>query len=108
MSRPHSINDEPLSNIPGRRVTIRSVRSLHGTLPDNNGIILGASPEIHKQNLSLFECLKTILFATKINFLLIFIPLGILSDMLHWPEVATFVLNFIAIIPLAKCKVQLG
>ncbi|KAG0337394.1 hypothetical protein BG000_005465 [Podila horticola] len=101
MSRPHSVNDEPLSNTPGRRVTIRSVRSLHGTLPNSNGIMLGG-PEVHKPELSILECLKTILFATKINFLLIFIPLGILSDFLHWPEATTFVLNFIAIIPLAK------
>lgn len=107
MSRPHSVNDEPLSNTPGRRVTIRSVRSLHGTLPNGNGIMLGG-PEVHRPELSLLECLKTILFATRINILLIFIPLGILSDLLHWPEAATFVLNFIAIIPLAKCKVQLG
>ncbi|KAF9304531.1 hypothetical protein BGZ74_001316 [Mortierella antarctica] len=103
MSRPHSVNDEPLSNTPGRRVTIRSVRSLHGTLPNGNGIMLGG-PEVHRPELSLLECLKTILFATRINILLIFIPLGILSDLLHWPEAATFVLNFIAIIPLAKCK----
>lgn len=107
MSRPHSVNDEPLSNTPGRRVTIRSVRSLHGTLPNSNGIMLGG-PEVHKPELSILECLKTILFATKINFLLIFIPLGILSDFLHWPEATTFVLNFIAIIPLAKCNTQLG
>ncbi|KAI8600537.1 calcium/proton exchanger [Dissophora ornata] len=67
----HNPSDEPLSNTPDRRVTIRS-------------------------------CLKTILLATKINVLLIFIPLGIIADKLHWPPVAIFVLNFIAIIPLAK------
>ncbi|KAI9235154.1 MAG: Sodium/calcium exchanger protein-domain-containing protein [Podila humilis] len=43
-----------------------------------------------------------VLFATKINVLLIFIPLGIIAHFLKWPEVAIFLLNFVAIIPLAK------
>ncbi|KAG0342705.1 hypothetical protein BG004_005606 [Podila humilis] len=103
MSRPHSVNDEPLSTTAGRRVTIRSVRSLAGTRPNGagNGFISLGEPEGHHQ-LSLGQCLKTILFATKINILLIFIPLGILSEHLHWSDAMTFSLNFIAIIPLAK------
>ncbi|KAF9431084.1 hypothetical protein BGZ94_009470 [Podila epigama] len=102
MSRPHSYSDEPLSNTPDRRVTVRSVRSLRGTLPNENAIRLGDVPETHHDNFTVLKGLKTILFATRINILLIFIPLGILSDLLHWSEVTTFVLNFIAIIPLAK------
>ncbi|TPX43252.1 hypothetical protein SeMB42_g04795 [Synchytrium endobioticum] len=41
------------------------------------------------------------LFTTKMNLLLAFIPLGILSGELNWPDYTTFFLNFFAIIPLA-------
>ncbi|KAF3482872.1 calcium/proton exchanger [Arthroderma uncinatum] len=37
-----------------------------------------------------------------INVLLVFVPLGLLSGFLHWSPTATFVLNFIAIMPLAS------
>ncbi|KAK2732657.1 hypothetical protein FQN57_002587 [Myotisia sp. PD_48] len=37
-----------------------------------------------------------------INILLIFVPLGLVSDLAGWSPVVTFVLNFIAIIPLAS------
>ncbi|KAJ3352729.1 hypothetical protein HDU83_007677 [Entophlyctis luteolus] len=33
---------------------------------------------------------------------IIFVPLGILSSTLHWGDIPTFILNFCAIIPLAK------
>ncbi|KAG0318033.1 hypothetical protein BGZ99_005914 [Dissophora globulifera] len=116
VSSSHSAGDEPLSNTAGRRVTLRSVRSLRGTLPATNGIIIGSGSGIlgapatsgadgsspHKKTLPLLQCLKAILFATKLNVLLVFIPLGIIADKLHWPAVAIFVLNFVAIIPLAK------
>ncbi|KAF9349493.1 hypothetical protein BGX26_012223 [Mortierella sp. AD094] len=96
-------SDEPLSNTPDGRVTIRSVRSLRGTLPADSATIPIASSGNHNHaQLSLLQCLKTVLLATKINVLLVFIPLGIIADKLHWPPVAIFVLNFIAIVPLAK------
>ncbi|KAN0059941.1 hypothetical protein ACQY0O_007914 [Thecaphora frezii] len=37
-----------------------------------------------------------------LNVLLVFVPLGMLAEWLHWPAVWVFVLNFVAIIPLAK------
>lgn len=37
-----------------------------------------------------------------INILLVFVPLGLLSGFLKWSPTATFVLNFIAIMPLAS------
>lgn len=103
--RPRSIDehDEPLANTPDRRVTIRSVRSLYGAQHTQQGIVLGPDHH-HHEPLSFFECLKVILFATRINILLLFIPLGIIASKLHWAPVTVFVLNFIAIIPLAKCK----
>ncbi|KAG0021941.1 hypothetical protein BGZ82_011149 [Podila clonocystis] len=106
-SRPVSLrsNNEPLSPVdtqPSRRVTIRSERSL----PRKTGTLLDGEhrePQtIGSQIAAIPGYLKLVLFATKINVLLIFIPLGIIADLLHWSEVTVFVLNFIAIIPLAK------
>lgn len=37
-----------------------------------------------------------------VNVLLVFVPLGILSGALDWGSTATFILNFVAIIPLAS------
>jgi Ca2+:H+ antiporter len=45
-----------------------------------------------------WEILKT----NYVNVLLVFVPLGIVSGMLEWSPVVTFILNFIAIIPLAS------
>ncbi|KAI9026700.1 Sodium/calcium exchanger protein-domain-containing protein [Hyaloraphidium curvatum] len=39
---------------------------------------------------------------TWINALLVFVPLGLLAEWLHWGDVAVFTLNFFAIVPLAK------
>ena len=36
-----------------------------------------------------------------VNVLLVFVPLGIIAGIMHWSPVAVFVLNFIAIMPLA-------
>lgn len=37
-----------------------------------------------------------------VNFLLVFVPLGIIAGLAHWSPTAVFVLNFLAIIPLAS------
>lgn len=37
-----------------------------------------------------------------VNVLLVFVPLGIIAGELHWGSTAIFVLNFIAIVPLAS------
>ena len=42
-----------------------------------------------------------VLFSNYVNLLLVFVPLGILSGLLHWGSTPTFVINFLAIIPLA-------
>jgi len=75
-----------------RNVTCRSARSHPGVFNH------------HQQPLTTLGCLKTVLFATKFNILLLFIPLGILAEKLHWAPATVFTLNFIAIIPLAKRK----
>lgn len=43
-----------------------------------------------------------ILTCSWINVLLIFVPLGIIAEHLHWKAIWIFSLNFLAIIPLAK------
>jgi len=45
-----------------------------------------------------WEVLKT----NYVNVLLVFVPIGIVSGMLEWNPVAQFILNFIAIVPLAS------
>ncbi|KAI9152397.1 hypothetical protein H9P43_009187 [Blastocladiella emersonii ATCC 22665] len=45
---------------------------------------------------------KAALFASKLNVLLVFVPIGIIAGELHWNDVLVFWLNFVAIIPLAK------
>lgn len=42
-----------------------------------------------------------VLFSNYVNFLLIFVPVGMASGFLGWNSTANFVLNFLAIIPLA-------
>ena len=41
------------------------------------------------------------LASSYVNFLLVFVPLGIIAGAVGWSSTATFVLNFLAIIPLA-------
>ncbi len=42
------------------------------------------------------------LASNPVNILLVFVPLGIISGALGWSPTATFILNFLAIIPLAS------
>ena len=42
-----------------------------------------------------------VLTSNYVNFLLVFVPLGIIAGALGWSPTAVFVLNFLAIIPLA-------
>jgi Ca2+:H+ antiporter len=86
------VDNEPILHTPDRR-------------SGNYGAIHNADHCTHQhQQLSFQESLKAILFTSKFNILLVFIPLGILADKLHWSSEAVFILNFIAIIPLAKRK----
>jgi Ca2+:H+ antiporter len=48
------------------------------------------------------QSLKAFFLSSWLNVLLVFVPLGLVSDHVGWPGVAVFVLNFLAIIPLAK------
>ena len=41
------------------------------------------------------------LFSNYVNVLLVFVPVGIIGGVCHWDPTAVFILNFIAIVPLA-------
>lgn len=51
---------------------------------------------------NLVSSLWWILTCSWINVFLVFVPLGIVAEQLHWPAIWIFSLNFLAIIPLAK------
>ncbi|WFD22270.1 hypothetical protein MEQU1_000936 [Malassezia equina] len=48
------------------------------------------------------QSFQWLLFSSKINAFLVFVPLGLLAEWLHWGPLAVFTLNFLAIVPLAK------
>ncbi|KAF9362885.1 hypothetical protein BGX34_005322 [Mortierella sp. NVP85] len=94
-SRP---DETPSNPLPTADTSLRSERSLRATVAAGNKDVEGGL----RKKLSAVECLKTIVFATKLNILLVFVPLGIVAYHLKWSEVTIFVLNFMAIIPLAR------
>jgi Ca2+:H+ antiporter len=51
---------------------------------------------------TLVKSIKIIFFSSWINVLLVFIPLGYIAYGLNWSNTSVFVLNFLAIVPLAK------
>merc|ERR1740130_786387 len=59
------------------------------------------SARLHVAQAELHETgLKSLLF-TKMNIMLIFVPLGFAAHFLHWGVTTTFVLNMFAMLPLA-------
>ncbi|KAF9991326.1 hypothetical protein BGZ79_004699, partial [Entomortierella chlamydospora] len=91
-SRPTSSNSnidpDHVSSRYERQIIARSGLSRHSTF--------------QTMRLSTWHHLKTGIFARNTNGLLVFFPLGIIADVFHWSDAAVFVLNLIAIIPLAK------
>lgn len=67
-------------------------------LPSHNNEHSGA----HSQQPNIVSSLYWILTCSWINAFLVFVPLGIVAEHLHWPAIWIFSLNFLAIIPLAK------
>lgn len=56
---------------------------------------------VHRQP-SYYESFRWLLTSSYVNVLLVFVPLGVLSKFLHWGSLSVFLLNFLAIVPLAK------
>src|SRR5688500_15205313 len=66
--------------------------------PSSSQPVLHTSP----LTLTLRKSIEIVLSSSKINILLIFIPLGYLAHIFDLSDNWVFVLNFLAIIPLAK------
>lgn len=78
-------------------------------LPRSNGYNSHSYSFIHRSKISVQEISKSfylksklVLLSNYVNILLVFVPLGVLSGFLGWSPTATFILNFLAIIPLAS------
>lgn len=90
---PESIARISLSN--GQHISSISSRSLYSAV---------CTSPVKKQTrnaLDLFLVLSVI--SDYVNVLLVFVPLGLVAGAADWSPVAVFVLNFLAIIPLAAC-----
>ena len=81
---------------------------------ENNGLLSEAASRSHEQSESISEhrpwvkgllyahhAMKATLCCSYTNFLLIFVPLGVIAGGLGWNSAAVFTLNFLAIFPLA-------
>ena len=51
---------------------------------------------------SLLKSFHWLLGSSRANLLLAFVPLGMAAQWCHWGSLSVFVLNFLAIVPLAK------
>lgn len=70
--------------------------------PGERSHLLGHGGQAQSFFQSFVHTTKLVLFQNYVNVLLIFVPLGVIADKLHWSPVARFTLNFLAIIPLAS------
>lgn len=69
----------------------------------NNARGANSTPSIFQVVISrIYNALYLALSSSALNWLLLFVPLGVLAAWLHWGAVAVFSLNFVAIIPLAS------
>ncbi|ODQ59620.1 hypothetical protein WICANDRAFT_30975 [Wickerhamomyces anomalus NRRL Y-366-8] len=80
------------------------------SLPSSNTPLLGEQEHQHQQHqYTPRSVLKNVahvatvtLKSSPVNFLLVFVPLGIIAGKLGWSSTSVFILNFLAIIPLAS------
>ena len=52
-------------------------------------------------NAHVFNITKVTLLSNYVNILLVFVPFGIVAGATHWNPTVVFILNFLAIVPLA-------
>lgn len=57
---------------------------------------------MHRAKKSVYNGTLSTLKSSPVNYLLIFVPLGIIAGELEWSATARFLLNFFAIVPLAS------
>jgi len=68
---------------------------------NGNGCMIPPGPDRYGLIRHVYSKAKVVLFSNYVNVLLIFVPLGITAGVLKWSPTAIFVMNFLAIIPLA-------
>jgi Ca2+:H+ antiporter len=77
----------------------------NGTVRGANGNTRRASNRLARRDRGIvgyiYETLKFVLYSNYVNFLLLFVPLGIIAGAMGWNATWVFVMNFLAIIPLA-------
>lgn len=71
-------------------------------LGDNTGGEISQPSRLQLVFTRAYNAFYLAIFSSPLNWLLLFVPLGMLADWLHWGAVAVFSLNFMAIIPLAS------
>ncbi|KAG1440539.1 hypothetical protein G6F56_011878 [Rhizopus delemar] len=81
------------SNVPTDRSLMSSPSSEHGTK--------SSIAEKSTKKISTRDGLRAIVTSSYVNVLIVFVPIGIASHFV-WSPTVTFILNFLAIIPLAK------
>ncbi|KAI3652712.1 hypothetical protein MP228_002137 [Amoeboaphelidium protococcarum] len=85
-----------------------AVRSPNGQNDSYNQLQDGAAedgrPTSHGEsgNITVQSSLKFLLLGSKLNWLVLVLPFGLAAEYAHWSPLATFILNFVAIIPLSK------
>ena len=95
---------EIAANLPQKMSTTQPIQR---TGSNYNTINIETQPEVEESHASkeptLSSSLRAVAFTNfYINLLLVFVPLGFISHFAHWGDTATFALNFMAIVPLAK------
>ncbi|TFK43268.1 hypothetical protein BDQ12DRAFT_674681 [Crucibulum laeve] len=75
-----------------------------GGVPDRAGLYLFAARFMRrgKKKIGVVESLHAIAFSSWLNILLVLIPIAWVSNFKHWSHTTTFVLSFLAIIPLER------
>lgn len=74
----------------------------NGYHPSYNSFVHRSKISVQQISKSFYLKSKIVLLSNYVNVLLVFVPLGVLSGFLGWSPTATFILNFLAIIPLAS------
>ena len=84
---------------------VPSAQTPNGEAPGENEPLLGSSSQDSAQKSLPARFVETtwlVLKSNYVNLLLVFVPLGIIFGVLHKDPVTVFVLNFLAIVPLAS------
>eukprot|EP00879_Flechtneria_rotunda_P016911 GHRR01017703.1.p1 GENE.GHRR01017703.1~~GHRR01017703.1.p1 ORF type:complete len:229 (+),score=54.05 GHRR01017703.1:305-991(+) len=81
------------SNQPTPRSLHPTPRSLQGNVKDQQ--------QIQRSYWRDFTAVKDMVLSSKLNVMMVCVPLGIAAELLHWGAYPTFILNFLALIPLA-------